>query len=533
MKKHGYRTQLWATSLCAGLLTLSTGCPDVDEDKPEIDRLLVTTLADEDNGDDVVSLREAVASAGELTGERTIRFQAGLAGEIALGAPIGIGGDATKTIVIEAEPDQALVVRAAEGQRVLQLDGAALILRGVELIGSRVADANGGGCILARKGSLTLERLRLSSCRSDAEGGAVRALEEVAVTLASVVFEGNQADRGGAVMARGTLNVSDATFTDNAAKGSGGAIYAAGVAVTVSAATFEANTADSGAGLFADHDQAQISVEKTAFTRNVASFRGGGFYLKHGGAMLGAATVLLRGTTFSKNADQSSGGGGVAITGVSSVTVEDCVFVENVSAGKGGGLDGEGELALTGSQFSQNTSLNAGGGVSFVGLVRARASSFEGNTAVDGGGLSLSASGAVTLEDLRIEGNAASRHGGGLVVGSTVALAPTIDGCTIAGNTAAGQGGGVYTSNDLTIAGSSIEGNQAESGGGIVTSAGSTLTLASGTVVTKNQATSSKAGEENLVGGGVDNDGDVVLAGGSVAGNTPDEFSSPDRVSAP
>jgi predicted outer membrane repeat protein len=139
----------------------------------------------------------------------------------------------------------------------------------------------------------------------------------------------------------------------------------------------------------------------------------------------------------------------------------------------------------------------------------------------------------VTLEDLRIEGNVASRHGGGLVVGSTVALAPTIDGCTIAGNTAAGQGGGVYTSNDLTIAGSSIEGNQAESGGGIVTSAGSTLTLASGTVVTKNQATSSKAGEENLVGGGVDNDGDVVLAGGSVAGNTPDEFSSPDRVSAP
>jgi hypothetical protein len=64
----------------------------------------------------------------------------------------------------------------------------------------------------------------------------------------------------------------------------------------------------------------------------------------------------------------------------------------------------------------------------------------------------------------------------------------------------------------------------------VVTSAGTMLTLRGGVQVVANQATSASASATNKIGGGVSNDGDVVISGASVMNNMPDDFSAPDRV---
>jgi fibronectin-binding autotransporter adhesin len=533
MKKHNIDLSIFHMALCAGLMALATGCPETGDDPVDpngVDRLLVTTLADEDNDDEVVSLREAVAYAQEQAGAQTVKFEAGLTGQIALGSPIAIAGDASNALVIELEAARELNVKAASGERVMTLEGPALTIKRLNIVGSAVSDSDGGGCILASAGTLTLEGLSMSACESSAEGGAVRALEDVSVFIDDVKFGDNKADRGGAVMARGALSVKNSAFTNNDGAGSGGAIHASGGLLSVEQSVFDANTSDSGAGIYADNGDAQVTVKMSEFTGNVASFRGGALYVKHSGDMVERVNVSISGTTFKKNSDASSGGGAVAVTGVSTVIVDACVFEENTSMGKGGGMDGEGKLVMTGTTFSKNTSANAGGGLSFVGSMRVEGGAFEDNSAEDGGAMNLSASGALLIKEVSVKGNTASRHGGGLVVGSTVDMAQGIVGGSFEGNAAAQQGGGIYASCSLNITGTAIKTNTAEFGGGVVTSAGTMLTLRGGAQVVANQATSASASATNKIGGGVSNDGDVVISGASVMNNMPDDFSAPDRV---
>jgi predicted outer membrane repeat protein len=84
-------------------------------------------------------------------------------------------------------------------------------------------------------------------------------------------------------------------------------------------------------------------------------------------------------------------------------------------------------------------------------------------------------------------------------------------------NTSGGSGGGIESSGTLTLTGVLVTGNTAERGGGISNNSGATLILNDGTAVINNTARQ---------GGGVFNSGTVILNGGTVTGNTPDDCRS-------
>ena len=126
-------------------------------------------------------------------------------------------------------------------------------------------------------------------------------------------------------------------------------------------------------------------------------------------------------------------------------------------------------------------------------------------------------SGKLTLDDSTISGVAG---GGGIANYGTM----TVNRCTIRGNVGAGfdgyysAGGGIYNSGVLTINSSTISENDAEGnyvcGGGIYNSG--TLTVNNATL-NRNHA----RGDSNSVGGGIENDGGmVVLSNSTLEGNS-------------
>ena len=126
-------------------------------------------------------------------------------------------------------------------------------------------------------------------------------------------------------------------------------------------------------------------------------------------------------------------------------------------------------------------------------------------------------SGKLTLDDSTISGGAG---GGGIANYGTM----TVNRCTIRGNVGAGfdgyysAGGGVYNSGVLTINSSTISENDAEGnyvcGGGIYNSG--TLAVNNATL-NRNHA----RGDSNSVGGGIENDGGmVVLSNSTLEGNS-------------
>ncbi len=144
-------------------------------------------------------------------------------------------------------------------------------------------------------------------------------------------------------------------------------------------------------------------------------------------------------------------GGGIYIDGTMSLSG---VTVTSNNAGYGSGITNFGTLTIAGSTISNNVATGSGGGI------------------VNGKDL--------TITNSTISGNSATGDGGGIYHGG---ISLTISGSTISGNTATGNGGGIvnFGANPINIINSTISGNTATgNGGGIVN--GGTLTLASSTV---------------------------------------------------
>jgi predicted outer membrane repeat protein len=90
----------------------------------------------------------------------------------------------------------------------------------------------------------------------------------------------------------------------------------------------------------------------------------------------------------------------------------------------GGGIDNAGNLSTMACSITQN-SATAGGGIYMEGgtFSNPNESNTTGNTAVTGGGMFV-ADGAVNVGEMRIFGNAATEHGGGVYVGGGVFTLP-------------------------------------------------------------------------------------------------------------
>jgi predicted outer membrane repeat protein len=151
------------------------------------------------------------------------------------------------------------------------------------------------------------------------------------------------------------------------------------------------------------------------------------------------------------------------------------VTVKNGLAGNGGGVfvSSLADLTVEDSAITENTADNNGGGIfgETPSDIYVRASTIEGNSArEDGGGIYGEEDDAIVEDDSTIAHNNAQYHGGGIYVeGAELA----IKGSTIAANDAEYDGGGIYGSKAyITIEqGSTITENEttSSSGGGIAT----------------------------------------------------------------
>jgi predicted outer membrane repeat protein len=213
--------------------------------------------------------------------------------------------------------------------------------------------------------TLTLHNINLH--KGDAtNGGSIYINNNATVNIRTVNFVGNTANEtGGAIYNLGTLDISDAIFTQNKtvtntiAIGYGGAIGNLGV-MTLTRGFFDNNDGRFGGAVFVGGtSNARATIANTTFNQNRASQLGGGLYT---------------------NAETTA------------ITVTRSIFVGN-SANTGGGLGRfSAQLRVLDSSFVQNSATTGGGGLylaagptaSAGGYVQLRSVTVSGNTATGG-----------------------------------------------------------------------------------------------------------------------------------------------------
>ncbi|MCG2829207.1 pseudomurein-binding repeat-containing protein [Methanothermobacter sp. K4] len=215
--------------------------------------------------------------------------------------------------------------------------------------------AGAGGAIYSESGNAEIMNCTFTS-NSATYGGAIHnylTSGQWNMTVCSSDFTSNTGYMGGAISSCGNIYINSATFHDNGASQTGGAIYVYGYRASDSA-----------------------EIVNCTFTSNSATF---------GGAVATDQTrtlrVLLRGSTFSGNTAWY--GGGFLASGVNA-TVSGCNFSENVASAHGGGIRNDyGNLTVRNTTFTGNRAFYAGGGISNVraALADITESTFTGNVA--------------------------------------------------------------------------------------------------------------------------------------------------------
>ncbi len=112
-----------------------------------------------------------------------------------------------------------------------------------------------------------------------------------------------------------------------------------------------------------------------------------------------------------------------------------------------------------------------------------------------------------------------SAQGNSQVLGVASGSAVSLDQLELTGGNASTDGGGLANSGDTTLNGVTVTANTAADGGGILNVSGATLTLANSTV-SANSVASVADSTPGGNGGGVENQGSLIVSGSTVTGNS-------------
>ncbi|QDV36433.1 choice-of-anchor Q domain-containing protein [Tautonia plasticadhaerens] len=233
----------------------------------------------------------------------------------------------------------------------------------------------------------------------------------------------------------------------------------------------------------------------------LASFGGGGGVFNDGELTLVDSTVSGNSASF-----------GAGLFNYGSLTLIRSTITGNTAedpdgffGGNGGGVTNYyGELMLVDSVVSGNRAGFAGGVQNNAGTLTLLRTVVRENVAAEGGGGVSSWGGSSAIIDSTISGNSA-RTGGG-IVGSNL----TIRGTTIEGNAAADDGGGLSVGGGTTLVDSTVVDNTAGRDGGGLSSSYGRMALVNSTVG------GNSAGQN---GGGISNAGSLVLIHATLTAN--------------
>jgi hypothetical protein len=359
---------------------------------------------------------------------------------------------------------------------------------------------DGGGGIYNMGGDVTLSgdatsiTGNVASGESGSGGGILN--NGGILTVENAAFIGNAANRagGGIEDAGGSddddtdVTLTDATLNDNligenANPGNGGGLHSDGGDVEITGGTVNGNTAVEGGGLWTS---GALTVSGSTVDGNEAtgddgpgpgrSDGGGGIYLQGGNS---SGTITSDASVTNNTASGESGSGGGILNNGGALAVTDSEVSGNAANRAGGGIeDGGGTVTLTNATVDANTIGTAnpgnGGGLhSGGGDVTISGGQFMNNTAVEGGGLwtngTIIVQDSLTVADNEATGDAANQGGGGLYV--HVGGSATLDSASVEGNVASGEsgsGGGILVSDNstVTLLGGAVSDNMANRAGG-------------------------------------------------------------------
>ena len=354
-------------------------------------------------------------------------------------------------------------------------------------------NSSGGIDIQAPKETVSIKNTKIKNCEvtgTQSTGGGIH-LYKGTCTLTNVIIQECKAPKGGGMCVNaGTLTITGGSFTKNEATGTGtniqgGAIYSEGGSLTLKGCMIGGNTSDEG---------------------NTAK-KGGGIYLKN-------VTLTMEGVTV-KNNKALTQGGGIYLAGgelkiPNGTTIADNSATDNTAGNHnseaGGGIYVEkGTLTLNGGIISGNSAnANKGGGVYLkAGTFTMNSGEIKNCSAKYGGGVSLAGASTFTMTGGTITGCKADVEGGkGGGIYTELKTKLTLEGAAsnpvvISNCTAKETGGGmhIYTQNTVTVKNACIEGNSANSGGGVYLEQG-TFTIAGSTRITP--STETTAGQNDV-----------------------------------
>jgi predicted outer membrane repeat protein len=400
---------------------------------------------------------------------------------------------------------------------------------------SNTAPSLGGGAFVVGNVIQDAIGATFTNCTFDANqavnrGGGLCTLVFPAVSLSGCTFTGNAATApwgfgGGMSIEYGTnLAAQNCVFTTNAAGNGGGAGIFANATAVLTGCNFANNVATSGGGgLAIDGWQttppSTTTLAQCVFQQNTAQDAGAA-------SLLGpACDVTASDCDFLQNHAAANGWGGALRVGFEAeVALNACDVVGNDAWRGGGALVNEGaELTAVGGTWSGNVAVEGGGGVWIGGsappgqtirltldgvAVTGNVAGFGGGVAafdpptvvavVGGtftanqatgfgwaGGLYFGFGAVGTLDGTVVSGGTAFRGGGMTIEQGAHA---TLTGATFASNVATQYGGAIYMNHGgnpvpaaLTAVDSTVTGNSAGDGGGLILDGAVTATIAATT----------------------------------------------------
>lgn len=420
------------------------------------------------------------------------------------------------------------------------------------VIDANSAGTSGGGIFVAGEGaSLEMEEGSVSGNRATASigfqgGGGIFAEGPVTVSLEAVQIVGNSSAflGGGIVGANGAeLDLYSCAVDDSEASGPGGGIFVTSEATSLAVVNSVVRRNTSGllaGGIYSQF--ASVKVQDSDVSSNEAP-EGAGLHLEDTGLYVSLSYVA-------KNSSIGDGGG-VWMKG-GSAEIVDGYFTGNEAGGDGGGVWADGtSISATRLFVEVNDAATRGAGLSLVGegaslavddgtiyanrlnspaadggaglyasgdveVLLEKLAVTENESPHVGGGIAAAGGAQVTLaSDSLVEGNTADLFGGG-VYAELEGTQVIVTNSTLRSNVAGKSGGGLYsTLANVTIAGSVVEGNEANTGGGLgLRLSEATLTNA---IVRGNHSTSAAGG--------------ILIEGSQVAMGS--DFSSCDPASLP
>lgn len=175
---------------------------------------------------------------------------------------------------------------------------------------------------------------------------------------------------------------------------------------------------------------AGVSIVVESTDGAAATVIDGGGAIGHVVSISGAADTVLRGLTITGGHGEAGSngagpGGGVAVTGASTLVVEDCVVTDNTGIfGAGLSID-DATAEVRGTLFAGNQALRGGGIDVAEGSLVVAGCVFDGNGAVnDGGAIAGLWQTSLTVTDSEFTGNASGQFGGAIYTNhATVDLA--------------------------------------------------------------------------------------------------------------